>query len=96
MQKPHICQYAKTAYSNLVPGCYDVYPRIRNLREDSDLRQIEIANMLNTSQATYSRYENGVLDIPSVSLIMLAEYYQTSIDYLVGLTNVKEPYKRNR
>ena len=71
-----------------------MYPRIRNLREDNDLQQKHIAELLNISQTTYSRYENGILDIPSISLIKLAEYYGTSIDYLVGLINVPRPYKR--
>jgi len=49
--------------------------------------------MLNISQTTYSRYESGALDIPSISLIKLAQFYETSIDYLVGLTNEKKPYR---
>lgn len=62
-----------------------VYPRIRDLREDKDLSQEEIAQMLNVSQTTYSRYETGKLDIPSQSLIILAKFYQVSVDYLLGL-----------
>ena len=73
-----------------------MYPRIRDLREDRDLHQKDIAKLLDVSQTTYSRYESGVLDIPSLSLIKLAEYHNTSIDYLVGLTNEKKPYKRSR
>ena len=71
-----------------------MYPRIRALREDKDLNQVEMAKFLNINQATYSRYESGVLDIPSVSLIKLARFHNTSIDYLVGLTDVIKPYKR--
>jgi len=71
-----------------------MYPRIRNLREDRDLNQAEIATILNVNQTTYSRYETGVLDIPSSCLITLAKLYHTSIDYLVGLTNTKIPYDR--
>jgi transcriptional regulator with XRE-family HTH domain len=71
-----------------------MYPRLRNLREDKDLNQEEIAKYLNISQTTYSRYESGVLDIPSLSLIKLAKFYKTSIDYLVGLTDEVKPYKR--
>jgi len=71
-----------------------MYERIRNLREDSDLMQKDIADKLNVTQATYSRYESGVLDIPSGSLIKLAILHKTSIDYLVGLTNEKNPYPR--
>ncbi|MFZ3131774.1 MAG: helix-turn-helix transcriptional regulator [Desulfosporosinus sp.] len=70
-----------------------MYQRLRDLREDSDLTQQELATLLKVSQTTYSRYESGVLDIPSTSLIKLAEFYKTSIDYLVELTNNKKPYR---
>ncbi len=69
--------------------------RIRNLREDKDLSQKEIAKILNCSQTTYSRYETGDLNIPVDSLIKLAIYFNTSIDYLTGLTDEKKPYKRS-
>ena len=71
-----------------------MYSRIRNLREDRDMNQTEIAKLLNVSQATYSRYESGTLDIPSQMLIKLAIFHDTSIDYLVGLTDEIRPYKR--
>ena len=71
-----------------------MYKRIRDLREDKDFSQKEIAEVLSVSQTTYSRYENGVLDIPSVSLIKLAKFYETSIDYLVSLTDEIKPYIR--
>lgn len=64
--------------------------RIRDLREDSDLNQTQVAKLLNVSQTTYSRYENGVLDIPNEALIKLADFYNTSIDYLLGRTDRKE------
>lgn len=64
--------------------------RIRDLREDSDLNQTQLAKILNVSQTTYSRYENGVLDIPNEALIKLADFYNTSIDYLLGRTDRKE------
>ena len=67
--------------------------RIRDLREDADLSQQEVAALLNVSQTTYSRYESGVLDIPWKSLVTLAQYYKTSVDYLVGLTKEKKPYR---
>jgi transcriptional regulator with XRE-family HTH domain len=70
-----------------------MYQRLRDLRDDRDLTQQELADMLNISQTTYSRYESGALDIPSISLIKLAQFYETSIDYLVGLTNEKKPYR---
>ncbi len=70
-----------------------MYQHIRDLREDSDLTQQQLAELLHISQATYSRYENGVLDIPSSALIALAKYYQTSVDYLLDLTNDSTPRK---
>lgn len=71
-----------------------MYPRIRDLREDKDLTQENLSSLLNISQTTYSRYEKGILDIPSQSLIKLARYYSTSIDYLLGLTDIDKPYPR--
>jgi len=93
MQLPYKCQYAIIAYIIIAWGD-GMYERIRNLREDKDLAQQSIAEILNISQATYSRYETGVLDIPSVSLIELATFHGTSIDYIVGITNEKKPYQR--
>lgn len=74
-----------------------MFQRIRNLQEDNDLTQGQLAKLLNISQATYSRYEQGELelDIPIQSLIKLVQYYSTSIDYLVNLTNTKIPYDNN-
>ena len=60
------------------------YPRIRDLREDSDLYQKDLAKLLNCSQQTYSDYECGKVDIPTEVLIQLADYYHTSIDYILG------------
>ena len=62
-----------------------MYQRIRDLREDRDLTQKQMAEMLNLSQSTYSRYESGVLDIPSSVLISLAKFHKVSVDYLLGL-----------
>ena len=70
--------------------------RIRDLREDSDLTQADMAKFLKCSQQTYSRYESHTTEIPLESLIRIAEYYNTSIDYLLGITDVKVPYKRNK
>ncbi len=67
--------------------------RIRDLREDADLSQTQLAELLNVSQTTYSRYERGVLDIPCSSLVTLAQFYHTSVDYLLGLTKEKRPYR---
>ena len=69
-------------------------PRIRNVREDKDLTQTEIAKLLGMSQTGYSKYETGENDIPTPILIALAKIHNTSIDYLLGLTNVREPYPR--
>lgn len=63
------------------------YPRLKDLREDHDLTQSEIAKYLGMKQPQYSRYERGVRDVPSDVLVRLAQLYHTSTDYLLGLTN---------
>ncbi len=70
-----------------------VYERIRQLREDMDLTQTDMGKILNCSQVAYSRYELGQRDIPTDVLIKLARFHDTSIDYLLGMTNNKTPYK---
>lgn len=67
----------------------DYVTRIRNLREDSDLTQSQIADYLGTSQTMYARYERGANEMPIRHLVKLAEYYKVSLDYLCGLTNNK-------
>lgn len=69
-----------------------MYRRIRDLREDMDLNQTQVAKMLSMSQTGYSKYETGENDIPTAVLIKLAEFYNTSIDYLLGLTDKREKY----
>lgn len=64
-----------------------MHVRIRDLREDSDLSQAYVANILHVTQATYSRFESGAINVPVDVLIKLASLYQTSVDYLLGLTN---------
>ena len=64
-----------------------IYPRLRELREDHDLKQVNVAKLLNMSQTGYSKYETGENDIPTQVLIQLARYYGTSIDYLLGETD---------
>ena len=64
-----------------------MYQRIRDLREDHDLKQRELAAYLNCSQRAYSNYELGQRDVPSDILIRLADYYHVSVDYILGLTN---------
>ncbi|MBE6917851.1 MAG: helix-turn-helix transcriptional regulator [Ruminococcaceae bacterium] len=66
-----------------------MYRRIRDLREDRDLTQKEIAQMLGMSQTGYSKYETGENDIPTSVLIKLADFYHTSVDYLLGRTDKK-------
>lgn len=70
------------------------YPNIRNLREDHNFTQKQVAEFLNVKQNTYSQYEIGVLNYPVDVLVQLASFYETSIDYLLGLTEEKKPYKR--
>lgn len=64
-----------------------MYPRIRNLREDHDLTQASLAQLIGMSQTGYSKYETGENDIPTTILIKLALLYDTSIDYMLGLTD---------
>ena len=67
--------------------------RIKDLREDHDLTQAEIAKYLNIKQNTYSQYENGQRQLPIACLIALARFYNTSTDYILGLTDHKTPYQ---
>lgn len=66
-----------------------IFPRVRHLREDLDLKQKDIASIIGIDQSTYSDYENGKLNIPIETFIKLANYYNTSIDFLVGRTDKK-------
>ena len=68
--------------------------RLRDLREDNDLKQKTIAEMLNVHQTTYSDYELGNLNVPISVLDKLADFYQTSIDYIVGRTDETKPYPK--
>lgn len=68
--------------------------RLKDLREDADLTQSTLANYLHIKQNTYSQYENGQRQIPLDLLITLANYYGTSLDYIVGLTDIKSPYPK--
>lgn len=70
------------------------FQRLRDLREDKDLRQQDIAEFLGISQTVYSRYERGYQTIPVMHLLRLADFYQTSTDYILGRTNVITPYGR--
>ena len=68
--------------------------RLRDLREDKDLKQTDIANLLTVHQTTYSDYELNKLNIPVSVLHTLADFYGVSVDYLLGRTNRKEPYPK--
>ena len=67
-----------------------VYPRIRDLREDHDLTQREVAAVLGTSQTMYARYERGANELPIRHLIALCKYYRVSADYFLGISEYKK------
>ena len=69
-----------------------MYKRIRDLREDRDLNQTQVANILGMSQTCYSKYETGENDLPTMVLIKLARFYNTSIDYILGETDETKRY----
>ena len=71
-----------------------MYRRLRDLREDADLTQSQVAKYLGMSQTGYSKYETGENDIPTQILIALARFYHTSVDYLLGVTDDPRPYPR--
>ena len=68
--------------------------RLKDLREDKDLNQADIAKVIHTTQQQYSKYETGIRLIPVDKLNILADYYNTSIDYIIGRTNIKKPYPK--
>ena len=70
-----------------------MYKRLRDLREDRDMNQTQIAKILGMSQTGYSKYETGENDVPTAILIKLARFYDTSIDYLLGETDIPKRYK---
>ena len=78
----------------MVPGDNMYQNRIRDLREDRDLSQTQIAELLNVHQTTYSDYELGHLNVPVTALHTLADFYGVSVDYLLGRTDVKTPYPK--
>lgn len=71
------------------------YQRLRDLREDLDMNQTQFAKILGMSQTGYSKYETGENDIPTEILIKIADYHNTSIDYLLERTNQKKPYPKS-
>lgn len=88
MQLLHKSRYAKPAYG-MIAMVMEMYRRIRDLREDRDMNQEQVAKILRVSQSTYSRYESGYLDVPSEVLIALSKLYAVSVDYILGLTDKK-------
>lgn len=68
------------------------YQRLKDLREDADLKQINVAAILGMNQQSYQRYESGKIELPMHHFIKLAKYYDVSIDYIAGLTNNKNKY----
>lgn len=71
------------------------YQRIRDLREDHDLTQRQVAEVLGMSQSGYAKYETGENDVPTPVLIRLSAFYGTSVDYILEITDLKSPYRRN-
>ncbi len=73
-----------------------MYKRIRELREDKDLTQKQVGQILNMSQTGYNQYEIGKNDIPTTVLINLSTFYNVSVDYILGLTDEMKPYPRTK
>lgn len=73
-----------------------IYPNIRALREDNDYQQRQLAEVLHVSQNTYSQYETGIIELTAEKLIELANFYGTSVDYLLSLTDIKQPYPHKK
>ncbi len=69
------------------------YPRLKDLREDMDLTQKEIALVLKIDRRVYSNYETGKREIPTRLVVLLADFYNTTTDYILGRTNIISPYK---
>ena len=69
--------------------------RLKEIREDRDLLQKDVAKILEIPQQNYSRYELGIIKMPIDKYVILAKYYNVSIDYLVGLTDIKKPYEKS-
>ena len=83
----HICQYGNCPYCIIFSVIILKITRIRDLREDRDLKQKDLAAHLSIDQSTYSDYENGRINVPIEQLIKIADYYNVSLDYIVGRTD---------
>ncbi len=68
--------------------------RLKDIREDADISQQTLAEYLNVKQNTYSQYENGKRQIPIDSLIKLSEFFNVSVDYILGITDIPKPYHK--
>ena len=73
-----------------------VFQRLEDLRIDADKTQEDIARILNCKREVYRRYEKGLQEIPVWALIKLADFYKTSTDYILGLTDIKKPYPKGK
>ncbi len=73
-----------------------MYKRLKDLREDNDLSQKKVAEILGISQQYYSEYEIGKRPIPVIHLITLSQHYKTSVDYILGITDISQPYAKKR
>ena len=85
-------QYGNIPCAMIARGDIVLQLRLRDLREDRDLKQQALAELLQVHQTTYSDYERGNLNIPLAALDTLADFYGVSVDYLLGRTSVREPY----
>lgn len=72
------------------------FKRLKDIREDRELTQAQIANILKMKQQQYARYENGTNEIPFEHIITLAKFYNVSVDYIANLTDESKPYKRKQ
>lgn len=75
---------------------YIDFNRLKEIRKDKDLTQQDIAKVLSTSQVQYSRYEMGIRLLPIDKLVILADFYNVSTDYLLGITNERKPYPKTK
>ena len=90
MGNTHICQYGQYPFYIIKTVIKLKLERIRDLREDNDLKQKDLALYLSVDQSTYSDYENGRINIPLDMLIKIADYYNVSLDYIAGRSNNKD------
>ena len=86
----YILRYTKNDLKTIGEVCAVTNTRLRDLREDHDLRQADLAKLLNCSQVCYSYYENGQRDIPTDALVCLADFYHVSVDYILRRTDTPE------